>query len=147
RLARFFFDADPVGAPALAVAAFGLQATNHWGVLAQDADDPVSTSTPWADAPGALVPVLLRERGDTTNRGRTTPMRDRRTEQRALRRRREQELEALRRVDTELLTSRELHGRMVSAAALARLEQALARAMQQLGVRNVEQSCVDGAIR
>src|SRR5690606_7173450 len=67
RLARFFHDAHPDEVPRLAVAAFGLAPTSHWGVLADDADDPVGTATPWWIAPRALVPVSLRERGDTTN--------------------------------------------------------------------------------
>src|SRR5690606_33513261 len=147
RLARFFHDAHPDEVPRLAVAAFGLAPTSHWGVLADDADDPVGTATPWWIAPRALVPVSLRERGDTTNRGRATPLRDRRREQEAVRLRRHRELEAARRVDAELLAVPTVGGRTVSHAALARLEQLLAGAVHRMGVRGRRGEHVDGAVR
>lgn len=147
RLARFFSEGDPADAPRIAVAAFGLHATNHWGVAAEDADDPVSTATTWAGAPRAPVAVSLRERGDTTNRGRTTPIKDRSTEQQLLRRRREQELDAARRVDAELLAEPELDGRTLSVAGLARLQQVLGRTMNAMEVRGAQHSAVDGQLR
>src|SRR5690606_16577644 len=110
RLARFFHDAQPDEVPRLAVAAFGLAPTSHWGVLADDADDPASPATPWWTAAPALVPVSLRERGDTTNRGRATPLRDRQREQQTVRLRRQREIEAARRVDAELLAAGGLDG-------------------------------------
>jgi uncharacterized protein (TIGR02677 family) len=147
RLARFFAAADPDGAARVAVAAFGLNPTNHWGVAADDSDDPVSTGTPWDSAPRASVPISLRERGDTTNRGQATPMRDRSREQAELRRRRERELTAALRVDSELLAAEELDGRTLSTAALARLEELVGRTLHRLGVGRTSADGTDGAIR
>jgi uncharacterized protein (TIGR02677 family) len=146
RLARMFAERDGPDAARLAVAAFGLNPTNHWGVLAADADDPVSTTTPWADAPRAEVPVSLRERGDTTNRGRATPMRDRSREQAVLRRRRELELTAARRVDSELLAQEDVDGRDLSTAALARLQGLVARTLHAMPVDAVRHARTDGSI-
>ena len=147
--------ADPADVPRLAVAAFGLQGTNHWGIPADDADDPVSTATLWAQSPRAPVPVSLRARGDTTNRGRASPVPDRTREQQAIRRRRAREVEAARRVDTELLlggevdgeTAGEVDGRTVSAAALARLQQLVGGTLHRMGVHGTRHARSDGAVR
>lgn len=147
RLARYFHDAHPDEVPRLAVAAFGLAPTNHWGVLAEDADDAVSTATPWWTAPRALVPDSLRERGDTTNRGRATPLRDRSREQEAVRLRRRRQLEAAQRVDAELLATAATDGRALSHPALVRLEHLLGGAVSRMGVRGERHDHVDGAIR
>lgn len=147
RLARFFATAAPDDCARLAVAAFGLHASNHWGVPAEDATDPVSTATPWADAPVAAVPVALRERGDTTNRGRATPMRDRSVEMRALRMQREQELAAARHVDDELLVAGTFAHGVLSDAALRRLQALTGRALHQLGVRDRAREVIDGRLR
>ncbi len=146
RIARWFHDATPEQLPQLVVAAFGLHPTTHWGVLADDAGDPVTTSTPWRDAPRAVVPVSLRERGDTTNRGRASPLRDRALEERVLRQRRAAELDAARQVDEELLAG-PLAGRTLSGPAMARLQRVLARAMTGLGVEHLGASVDDGALR
>lgn len=145
RLARFFDDATPEDAPRIAVAAFGLQPTNHYGVAATDAEDPVSTATSWWVAPRAPVPVSIRERGDTTNRGSPSPIPDRTQAQRILQLRREQELDARRRVDSELLDA-DLDGRTLSVAALARLQQLIGRTLHQLGIRATGHQRADGAI-
>lgn len=121
------FDACASGADAhrLAAAAFGLYASSHYGRLATDDANPVATTTPWADAPRALVPVSIREHGNTTNRGATTPIRDRRAERLLLQQRRDEERAAQARVDAELLALPALDGATVSAAGLARLQQLL----------------------
>lgn len=147
RLARFFHDAHPDDVPRLGVAAFGLAPTTHWGVLAEDADDPVGTATPWWTAPRALVPESLRERGDTTNRGRATPLQDRSREQATIRLRRQRELEAAQRVDAELLAIAAIDGRAVSHPALVRVEHLVAGAVHRMGVRGRGGEHVDGAIR
>jgi uncharacterized protein (TIGR02677 family) len=147
RLAGFFAAAPPEQIPRLAAAAFGLHGANHWGVLAADADDPVSTTTPWCDAPTAAVPVALRERGDTTNRGRTSPVRDRAREQQALRLRRAREREAARRVDSELLLVPDVDGCTVSPAGLVRLQRLVGGAVHRLGVCGRRGSWTDGAVR
>src|SRR5690606_13755388 len=53
-------------------------------------------------APRAVVPVSLRERGDTSQRGRASPVRDRSRERELLRRRREQERLAAEQVADEV---------------------------------------------
>lgn len=131
----------------LAGAAFGLFASSHLGRLAGDDGDPVGTSTPWADAPRALVPLSLRERGDTTNRGSATPVRDRSREQLLLLRRREHERAAAQRVDAELLALDRLDGASVSAPALARLQQVLGRTTFRRPDEHGRRQALDGEIR
>lgn len=135
RLARIFDTADADALPRIAAAAFGLGPANHYGVTAEDADDPVSTATSWWDAPRARVAVSIRERGDATNRGRVSPMPDRARERELLRRRREQERAALERVDHELLDAPVLDGRSLSTGALTRLQELVARTLGRLGTR------------
>jgi uncharacterized protein (TIGR02677 family) len=147
RLAGFFERADPDDVPLLAVAAFGLHSSNHWGVPAEDSADPVSTATSWADAPRAPVPVSLRERGDTINRGRATPMRDRSLETRLLRRHREADLAARTDVDDELLAAGELDGHVLSDSALRRVQELTGRALHQLGVHDGSSDVVEGRLR
>ena len=146
RLARMFADSPPEQAPDIAVAAFGLHGTNHWGVVAEDSLDPVSTATAWTNAPRALVPVALRERGETAVRGRASPLRDRAVEIRLLQRRREQESEARLRVEAELLAG-PLTGRELSGAALARLERCLAPALHRLSTHGDSAVAIDGQLR
>ena len=90
RLAEFFDGAaTSAEAHTIAAAAFGLGSCRRLGVPSADADDPVLSVTAWRDAPRAVVPVSLRERGDTTQRGRATPIRDRRRERELMQRDRE----------------------------------------------------------
>src|SRR5690606_23369572 len=117
RLAQLI-DRAPDSAPRLAAAAFGLAPANHYGTLSADAGDPVATTTSWWHAPRAEVAVSIRERGDTTPRGRVTPMPDRTRERELLERRRAQERAARERVDYELLDAPLLDGRTLSAGAL-----------------------------
>lgn len=145
RLALFFDRSLPEAAPMIAAAAMGLGATNHYGVVAQDADDPVSTATSWWQAPRAPVPVSLRERGDTTNRGRPSPIADRSQAQLLLRRRREAEADARQRVDAELLDA-PLDGRLLSATALARLQELIGRTLHRLGPRTDHVDRIDGTV-
>ncbi len=135
RLARIFDTADSDTLPRIAAAAFGIGATEHYGVAAEDADDPAPTATSWWDAPRARVPVSIRERGDTTNRGRVSPMPDRAKERALLHRRRAQQRAALERVDHELLDAPVLNGRTLSPSALARLEEIVGRTLARLGTR------------
>jgi hypothetical protein len=148
RLAAAFAECgtDPE-AHRLAGAAFGLFASSHLGRLAGDDADPVGTSKPWADAPRALVPLSLRERGDTTNRGSATPVRDRSREQLLVLRRREHERAAAQRVDDELLALERLDGATVSAPALARLQQVLGRTTFRRPDEHGCRQALDGEIR
>lgn len=130
RLAAAFDAAEDVDTcHQIAGAAFGLFSARHLGVLAADADDPVSSSSSWWTAPRAPVALSLRQRGSTSNRGATTPLRDRSKELELLRRRREEQLAAQLQVDAELAAVGEtLDGSTISVAAMARLEQLMARA-------------------
>jgi uncharacterized protein (TIGR02677 family) len=147
RLAAFLDGAaDEADCHRLAAAAFGLHAPVHLSVRAGDAEDPVPATTAWADAPRAPVPVSLRERGETTNRGRPSPLPDRDRERRLLRERRAAEDERQRRADAELAALAELDGARISDAALARLEQLVGRALAGLGVSGLRAEASDGAL-
>ena len=134
RLARLVTD-HPESAADLVSAGFGLFGSSHWGSVAEDADDPVSILTPWREAPEAAVPISLRERGDTTSRGMASPIPDRSAAQDEIRRRRQREVDALRRADAELLGLSDLEGRPLSAAALSRLQGLIGRALSRMPVR------------
>ncbi len=125
-------DLDPAD---LVNAALGCYPARHLAAIAGDAGDPVPSTTSWWDGPVALVPVSLRERGDTTSRGRSSPIPDRGTAKLALHRRRAQELAALGRVDAELLAADRIEGAVVSHAALTRFEQLVGRALAAMPVR------------
>lgn len=126
RLATWFDNApDGEACHQLATASLGLHPARHWGVVAEDSLDPVSTQTSWWNAPRAPVAVSLRERGDTTNRGRTSPMRDRRTERELLRLRRAEAAAQRDELDRELTTVGDPDGATLSSAAVERLQQLL----------------------
>ena len=104
KLAGFFDRATSAEeADRIAAAAFGLGSCRRIGALGADADDPVPTVTPWREAPRATVAVSLRIRGDRSQRGRATPLQDRRTERAWIRQRRERERVAREAVAAELL--------------------------------------------
>lgn len=145
RLAQLF-DRAPGDAARLVTAAFGLAPTNHYGTPSKDAGDPVPRTTSWWDAPCADVAVSIRERGDTTPRGRTTPMPDRTRERSLLEQRRSQERVARERVDYELLDEPALDGRMLSADALARVQELVGRTLTRLGTRKDSAELADGRI-
>ena len=106
RLAGFFDRAATVDdAHKIAASAFGLGSCRRLGTLSADADDPVPSNTAWKDAPRAVVPVSLRERGEIHQRGNTTPIRDRRKERRLIKDRRTSESESRKIAAAELLAS------------------------------------------
>ncbi|MFK8082477.1 MAG: TIGR02677 family protein [Granulosicoccus sp.] len=126
RLAGFVSEApDTHAVQCLMAAAFGLFPSRHFGVLAEDADDPVATNTAWSRAPRAEIPVTLRERGERTQRGKVTPVRDRAAEREELRHRRQREREAEAETARELLSVTDPTGQLtvvdVSTLALRRL--------------------------
>ncbi len=126
RLAGFVDRAESVGdVHDLVSAAFGLFPSRHLGLLSGDADDVVATTTPWAEAPAAEVPVMLRKRGDLGQRGSVTPIRDRAREREMLMRHREQDRVAEERTAMELLDAVDDDGRLrdaeVSVRALRRM--------------------------
>lgn len=146
RLAGLLRDASAEEASRLVNAAFGLYPANHYGALPADSTDPVGTGASWWEAPPALVPVSLRERGDTVSRGRATPIADRSAAQHLLRRRRHLELEAVRAADDELLRFGVAEANELSAAALARFQHLVGRGLAQLGVRENQVEVVDGDV-
>ncbi len=126
RLAVWFDEATDVEhCHLLAAAALGLHPARHWGVVAEDSLDPVSTQTSWWDGPRAPVAVSLRERGDTTNRGRTSPLRDQRAAKEAIRLRREHEAADRAALDDELMRLGDPDGTTLSAPLMARLQHLL----------------------
>lgn len=145
RFASLLDRSDPATAPRLVQAALGLGPSVHWGNPAADVDDPVPAVTPWADAPPAIVPVSLRERGDRAARGSSSPLPDRSAGQLLLRDRRRAEREALRRVDDEL-ASVELDGAVVSPAALHRLQALVGATLARLGPTSEATTHVDGRL-
>ena len=105
RLAGFFQQVD-TAEPAhdIASAAFGLGSSRRLGYPSEDMGDPCPITTSWRDAPKAEVPVSLRERGNTAQRGSITPMRDRRHAQQRMRELREQQRAARREAASELIS-------------------------------------------
>ncbi len=146
RLASIFHHADTNTVSQLGVAALGLHPAQHLGVVAEDSLDPVTTSTSWRTAPRAPVPISIRERGDTTNRGRPTPVADRSAEQEIVRRRREAERRARERVDVELLEAGALDGAALSRPAMQRLLDLLGRSSHGSIVTAQERSITDGPL-
>jgi uncharacterized protein (TIGR02677 family) len=137
KLARWIDQAATIeDAHRLVAAAFGLGPSRHLGAVAADDDDPVPTTTPWADAPRAVVPVSVRQRGETTMRGRPTRMRDRSADREVLRLRRQRLAEAARRTTVELLASAgpdgSVNGSKLSAAAFVRLRDLIGRSSHHL---------------
>lgn len=146
RFAALLDRSDPRVVPKLVQAGFGLGGSIHWANPSADVDDPVPAGIPWAEAPPAIVPVSLRERGDRTSRGSSSPMTDRSVGQRLIRQRREAEREALRRVDDELACV-SLDGATVSTAALHRLQTVVGAALARMGPRADSVEHVDGRLR
>lgn len=111
RLAAFFNSSATADVShRIADAAFGMGSCRRLGMLSADVDDPVPTSTSWRDAPRAVVPVSLRERGNTAQRGNVSPIVNRRKERDLLRRRRELEQVNREAVAEKLLSSANSEG-------------------------------------
>jgi uncharacterized protein (TIGR02677 family) len=141
-------DANPhLGAGRLVGAAFGLAPARHFGALSDDGESALGTAVSWWDAPPASVAVSLRERGDTTSRGRASPIADRSEEHRLIQHRRRLERAALQRVDGELLAHPQIDGRHVSSAALARFEALVAGTLSRMPVRAPAFEHDDGRVR
>lgn len=117
RLAGFFDQAaSSREAHEIAAGAFGLGSWRRLGMPAGDVDDPAPTVTPWRDAPRAVVPMPLRVRGDTGQRGRATPIRDRERERDLLRRRRERDRVSRETAASELVACAGEDGRIAGAS-------------------------------
>jgi uncharacterized protein (TIGR02677 family) len=153
RLAAWLDDAAhrPDGEPArLAAAAFGLFSCRHLTGVPGDDADPVPASTSWWDAPAAPVPVSLRERGDTANRGRAAAVVDRSQERAHLlaRRRAAEERAATAREDLLAATTEDggvREGVVLSAEALRALQKVLGPAVAAMGpCRTKGEATADG---
>ena len=132
RLAGFFDNAATAAeAHEIAAAAFGLGSSRRLGTLAADCDDPESSATAWRDAPRAVVPVSLRKHGDRNQRGRPTPVRDRRRERELIERDRELSRAAREATTAELLScadSRDrIDGAQMSVACFSMLRDLISR--------------------
>ncbi|MGE3287368.1 MAG: TIGR02677 family protein [Pseudonocardia sp.] len=124
--------------PRLTAAAFGMFGCRHLGSASGDEDDPVPSATSWWDAPPARVPVSLRERGDTTNRGRSARIVDRSTEREHLLARRRAEEETIAAARSELLAAVAMDGALadgtaMSTTALRALQRLLGPAVAAMG--------------
>lgn len=136
----------------LAAAALGLFPCRHLGAVPGDDGDPVPASTSWWDAPAAPVPVSLRERGDTTNRGRSPQVPDR-SQQRAhlLARRRAAEARDAE-ARQELLAVTAADGALPDGAALTvdglrALQKVLAPAVVAMGPAHPTGEATSGGLR
>lgn len=123
RLAMFFDEVEEGDINRLAAAAMGLYPCRHLGTLASDHEDPVAASTAWNDAPRAAVAIALRERGDTSNRGQPSPIRDRRQERELMRRKREAESALRLLAETELLEVGRFDASSISMLTIPALRQ------------------------
>lgn len=151
RLAGFFDRSATIGeAHEIAAAAFGLGSCRHLGMLSKDADDPAPTVTPWRDAPRADVPVSLRERGDISQRGGSTPVHDRRKARELMSRRRELDRVARETVAAELLSRAGDGGRIdgahMSVASFAMLRDLISRSGLRAG-RNGFRTATETGVR
>lgn len=155
RLAAWFDEArhDQVTElPRLAAAAFGVFPCRHLGVVPGDDSDPVPTSTSWWAAPPAPVPVSLRERGDTTNRGRSAQVVDRSLERTHLLARRRAEEERSAAACAELLAATRADGAVpdgtaLSADGLRALQKVLAPAVSAMGPTRTKGEAASGVLR
>lgn len=108
----------PEDLPRLVAAAFGLFPCRHLGARSGDEADPVPAVTSWWEAPPADVPVSLRVRGETTNRGRSAQVVDRAVQREHLMRRRRAEEQELAAARAELLAATAADGSLADGVVL-----------------------------
>lgn len=152
RLARFFDRAATADdAHEIAAAAFGLVSCRRLGTLPADADDPEPSTTPWRDAPKAVVPVSLRERGDVTQRGRPTPLRDRRRQRDLMQRDRELKRVSREAAAAELLAWADprgcIDGAEVSVAGFLMLRDLISQSGHGSGAHADERTATESGVR
>jgi len=135
RLAAWFDAATPDDAHVLYTSAYALYGARHLGVaLDPDLAEALPATTSWWRAPGAPVPVSIRERGDRTPRGRVVRVADHTAQKERLTA--ERRLEAGRRQQAvaELLAVGErLDEVRLSAPALEVMMELLGQATARLG--------------
>ena len=155
RLAGWFDEAsrsDPDRLPLLAAAAFGLFPCRHIGGIPGDDADPVSPTTSWWDAPRTAVPISLRERGDTTSRGRSAQVVDRSVQREHLLQRRRTDEHEAQLARSELLDAAGADGSIVdgttlSARALRALQRLLGPAVAAMGPSRAKGEFEDAELR
>lgn len=152
RLARFFdHSAAADGAHQIAAAAFGLGSCRRLGTLSADADDPEPSTMAWRDASKAVVPVSLRERGDITQRGRPTPLRDRRRQRELMQRDRELKRVSREAAAAELLSRADpqgcIDGAEVSVAGFLMLRDLISQSGHGGGAHADERTAAESGVR
>ena len=152
RLAGFFDQADSTDlAHQVAAAAFGLGSCRRLGDLSADSDDPAPTITPWRDAPRAVVPLAMRERGETTTRGLATPIVDRRQERDLLRRQRELDRASRETAASDLLACASedghINGAQLSTASFSMLRDLISRSGLRIGIGSGRRHATEHGVR
>lgn len=117
KLAGWFDESDMDTAHRLFAAAFGAYSSRHLLLGPDIAFTVDGVSTSWWDAAPVDVPVSLRERGDRSARGRTSPVPDPGLAREAVLASARLEIEARRAASAELVAAGDLHGAHVSPAA------------------------------
>lgn len=135
RLAGWFDIASPPDAHVLFTSAFALYGSRHLGVpLSPDIAEAVPATASWWRAPGAPVPVSIRERGDRNPRGRAARMSDHSDAKRLLLEQRHREaVERERAIDELLAVGDRLGDVRLSGGALTVLLELLGRATARFG--------------
>jgi len=135
RLAAWFEAAAPDDAHVLYTSAFALYGARHLGVLLDpEIAEALPATTSWWQAPGAPVPVSIRERGDRTPRGRVAPVADHRAQKERLTAERRLESERRAQAVVELLAVGDRLGEVrLSAAAFQVLVELLGQATARFG--------------
>jgi uncharacterized protein (TIGR02677 family) len=135
RLAGWFDAATPDEAHVLYTSAFGIYSARHVGVaLDAEVADALPATTSWWRAPGAPVPVSIRERGDRNPRGRVVRVADHRAQKQRLVADRRREAEQREEAIAELVTVGDrLEGVRLSQAAFQVLLEMLGQATARFG--------------
>jgi uncharacterized protein (TIGR02677 family) len=135
RLAGWFDTATPTDAHVLFTSAFALYGARHLSVpLAPDVAEALPATTSWWRAPGAPVPVSIRERGDRNPRGRAARISDHSDVKRHLLEQRARDAVERQRGIAELLAAGDRLGDVrLSGGALTVLFELLARTTAALG--------------
>ena len=135
RLATWFDASTPDEAHVLYTSAFALYGARHLGVLLDpEIAEALPATTTWWRAPGAPVPVSIRERGDRTPRGRLARLADHGAQKERLVAERRREAEQRERAIAELLAVGDrLDEVRLSGAAIQELVEPLAEATARFG--------------
>jgi uncharacterized protein (TIGR02677 family) len=135
RLGGWFDDATPAEAHVLFASAFALYAPRHLGVLLDpEVAEALPATTSWWRAPGAPVPVSIRERGDRAARGRSARIADHGDVKRRLLEQHQRESAARVRAIDELLAAGDRLGEVrLTGDALAVLLELLGAATARFG--------------